>query len=97
MLSLNLTAMLGINGGPFASAMAQSAVHEPLARSTKRYSAFALQFRANPTSTPAPTVQPALVALLTGSLEKFARTLPKAAPAVPRNEGPRIGQIQIGI
>src|SRR6516165_2193835 len=79
----NLTATLGIRGGPFAFWIAQSVVQDPLPRSTKRYSALALQCGATPTSTPAPAVQPALVALLTGSLEKFARTLPKAPPPVP--------------
>jgi hypothetical protein len=83
MLSLNFTAMLGIKGGPFAFAIAQLVVHDPSARSTKRYSALADQFEARVTYTPAPTVQPASVAPLTGSFEKFARTLPKAAPAVP--------------
>jgi len=83
MLSLNLTATLGITGVPLASAIAQSVVHDPSASLTKRYSALALQFRASATSTPAPAVQPALVVLLTGSLEKFARTLPNAAPPVP--------------
>ena len=82
-LSLNLTAALGITGVPLTSAIAQSVVHDPSARLTKRYSPLADQFRANATSTPAPTVQPVLVALLTGSLEKLARTLPKAAPPVP--------------
>ena len=83
MLLLNLTATLGMTGAPLASAIAQSVVHDPLARLTKRYSALALQLRANATSTPAPTVQPASIELVTGSLEKFARTLPKAAPPVP--------------
>ena len=83
MLSLNLTAMLGIKGGPIGFWIAQSAVHDPLARSTNRYSALAVQFAARATSTPAPTVQPGSVVLLTGSLEKLACTLPKAAPAVP--------------
>ncbi len=83
MLSLKLTAALGIIAGPLASAIAQLAEQEPSASLTKRYSALALQFRPNATSTPAPAVQPASVAALTGLLLKFARTLPKAAPPVP--------------
>ena len=79
-LSLNLTATLGMTGVPLASAIAQAQVHDPSSRLMKRYSALALQLRPNATSTPAPTVQPASTELVTGSLEKFARTLPKAAP-----------------
>ena len=41
MLSLNLTATLGTMGVPLTSAIAQSVVHDPSARLTKRYSALA--------------------------------------------------------
>ena len=50
---------VGDRGGPFEFAIAQSVVQDPLARSTKRYSALALQCGATATSTPTPAVQPA--------------------------------------
>ena len=45
MLSLNLMATLGMTGVPLASEIAQSVVHDPLARLTKRYSALARRGR----------------------------------------------------
>jgi hypothetical protein len=44
---------------PAAPPQLPTVVHDPFGRSTKRYSTLAVQFCANPSSSPAPTVQPA--------------------------------------
>src|SRR6516165_8377507 len=93
MLSLNLTVTLGMVGGPSGLSspvapgltfwIAQFVVQDPLPRSTKMYSALALQPEPRAYSTPPPAAQPASVEVVTGWVEKFAWILPKAAPPVP--------------
>src|SRR5262249_62120490 len=60
----------------------QASPHLMSPRSTKRYSALALQLPGSAYSRPAPTVQPTLVSLLPVRNGRLASILPSATPPV---------------